>query len=117
MSDEIFLWSWRNREHLAKHGVDPAEARFVVENVQPPYPQWLGEKKFNVWGSTRSGRLLQVIFVTVPTEDVQAEEYAELERHERMAVAAGARGVRIIHARELTNNEKRRRKRYRRGRS
>jgi len=62
----------------------------VVEAATPPYPEARGDNKFRVVGRGTGGRFIQVIYV--PDED-------------------GA--IYVIHARPLTENEKRR---YRKGR-
>ncbi len=77
-----------NEEHLAAHGVDPTEA--VVLGARAPFPLVQAAEKYLVWGPTQNGRLLQVVFVLDPDDSVF-----------------------VIHARDLTEAEK---KRYRRRR-
>jgi uncharacterized DUF497 family protein len=86
-----FRWNDWNKNHIAQHGVDPEEAEEVVEEARPPYPIEEADRKFLVWGPGRGGRLLQVIFVV----DEDGTLY-------------------VIHARLLTENEKRRHRRARR---
>jgi len=52
----IFLWSPRNEDHIDKHDVSPPEAGAVVENAAPPYPEFVGDEKWSVWGITGAGR-------------------------------------------------------------
>jgi len=52
---------------------------------RPPYPKKIDDDKWLVWGRGRGGRFLQVIFVLDPDDTVF-----------------------VIHARPLTDNEKRR---------
>ena len=85
-----FRWNEWNESHLSKHGVDPQEAEEVVRKARPPYPLAGADEKSLVWGPTAEGRMLQVVFV-IDEED----------------------SVFIIHARPLTDKE---RKRYRRRR-
>jgi uncharacterized DUF497 family protein len=82
-----FRWNEWNESHVSEHGVEPAEAEEVVR-ARPPYPLASADEKFLVWGPTAEGRFLQVVFV-MDEED----------------------SVFIIHARPLTDKEK---KRYRR---
>lgn len=103
----IFLWSPRNRAHVGKHAVECVEAEHVVRNARRPYPARAGEDKHVVWGQAEAGRFLQVIFVYVSLDDVEPDEYEQLKLHERMEIEGGAEAVRVIHARELTENEKR----------
>ncbi|HEV2295472.1 MAG TPA: hypothetical protein VGR35_16605 [Tepidisphaeraceae bacterium] len=114
MEEIIFLWSWRNVEHIGKHGVEPDEAEYVVKDAKRPYPEATGDEKWAVWGATAAGRLLQVIFVRVRIEGVEADEFQQLEWHERAALEDGEAAVRIIHARDLTDSEKRRLRRRKR---
>jgi uncharacterized DUF497 family protein len=86
-----FRWNEWNRDHISEHGVRPEEAEFVVRNARPPYPEERGDDKWRVWGKTSSGRLLQVVFVLDPDETIY-----------------------VIHARRLTDREK---KQYRRRRN
>jgi uncharacterized protein len=86
-----FRWNAWNIEHVAKHGVSPAEAEGVVRTARRPYPEAREDDKWRVAGRGIGGRWLQVIFVFDP-EDM----------------------VYVIHARPLTEREKRReRKRMR----
>jgi uncharacterized DUF497 family protein len=78
-----FRWNDWNEGHISEHGVDPWEAEEVVREARPPYPLASAEGKFLVWGSTAEGRFLQVVFV-VDEED----------------------SVFVIHARPLTDKEK-----------
>jgi uncharacterized DUF497 family protein len=87
-----FRWIEWNTVKVASHGVTPADAEYVVETAVAPYPQYREDGKYLVWGPTRAGRLLQVVYVL--DEDA---------------------GVFVIHARPLTDREKRRRQRRRRG--
>ena len=79
-----FRWIEWNIDHLAKHGIAPEEAEEVVLGASGPYPRRIGGQKLAVWGPGRGGRLLQVIFVL----DDDGTAF-------------------VIHARELTDREKR----------
>ena len=81
-------WSW---EHVQKHGVDPEEAESVVSHAAQPYPFRRGDGRWLAWGRGRGGRLVQVVFV-IDDDD----------------------SVFIIHARPLTEREKRRYRRQKR---
>jgi len=80
-----FRWNRWNEEHIRRHGVEPEEAEEVVFGAGSPYPLVQSEERYLVWGSTDDGRLLQVVFVI--DEDGT---------------------VFVIHARLLTDKEKRR---------
>ena len=86
-----FRWNEWNIEHIGSHGVDPEEAELVVRQAQQPFPLRYPEEKFLVWGRGRGGRFLQVIYV--------------LDDDDRAYV---------IHARPLTEREKRQFRRRRR---
>jgi uncharacterized protein len=83
-----FRWNDWNIEHIAGHGVSPQEAERAIRAASRPYPRKIQEDKWLVWGRGRGGRLLQVIFV-------MDEDYA----------------IYVIHARPLTEQEKRRHRR------
>jgi uncharacterized DUF497 family protein len=102
----IFAWDNQNRDHIATHAVTPEEAKYVVDHAKPPFPQDVGDDKFRVWGRTRDGRYLQVIYVLksqsqVSYESIDAIEWELLARDPRAKVA------RIIHAMDLTDDMKR----------
>lgn len=86
-----FRWIDWNRDHVAGHGVGWEEAEMVVRQTRPPFPQQLGDDKLLVVGQGHGGRFLQVIYVREP-EDM----------------------VFVIHARPLTDREKRRYRRRKR---
>lgn len=83
-----FRWNAWNEEHLASHGVHPAEAEEVVLGARSPFPLGQADEKYLVWGPTKDGRLLQIVFV--------------IDRDD---------SIFVIHGRPLTEAEK---KRYRR---
>jgi uncharacterized DUF497 family protein len=80
-----FRWVAWNTEHIAAHGVGPGEVEEVVETARSPFPRRIEDDKWFVWGSTSGGRLLQVVFVLDDDGTVF-----------------------VIHARDLTDSEKRR---------
>ena len=80
-----FRWNPWNLEHIAGHGVSPEEAEQVVLRAERPYPQARADGKWCVVGRGHGGRWLQVIYVF-----------------------DAAHAVFIIHARPLTDREKRR---------
>lgn len=84
-----FRWNQWNIDHIAKHGVAPEDVEMVVHGAKRPYPLHREDDKWLVWGRGRGGRLLQVVFVL----DEDGTVY-------------------VIHARPLTEKEKRR---WRRG--
>jgi uncharacterized DUF497 family protein len=91
--DVEFVWNSDNVEHVGKHGLSPREAEYLVEHAQPPYPQMIGDEKRIVVGRLADGRYAQVIYV--PSRSVRGAVF-------------------VIHARELTQPEKRRLRRRKR---
>ena len=83
-----FRWIDWNQEHVTEHGVDPQEAGIVVRQARSPYPRKIKEDKWLVVGRGRGSRLLQVIYILDPDKTVF-----------------------IIHARPITERERRRLKR------
>jgi len=80
-----FRWNDWNREHATRHGVTEEEAEMVVEQARPPYPEDLGHDKWIVCGRGSGGRFLQAVYVIDPDGTFY-----------------------VIHARPLTDTEKRR---------
>ncbi|HKA06525.1 MAG TPA: hypothetical protein VKD71_04655 [Gemmataceae bacterium] len=86
-----FRWNDWNVEHIGSHGVSPEEAETVVRDAANPFPRKIEDDKWLVWGRGSGGRFLQVIFVLDPDDTIY-----------------------VIHARPLTEQEKRRLRRRRR---
>jgi uncharacterized DUF497 family protein len=102
----VFAWDDVNREHIAKHGVSPEEAEDVVRGAETPFPQTIEDDKLVVWGTTASGRHLQVIYVLKTADEVP---YESLSMEDWMGVEAGdvIEVIRVIHAMDLTPRMKR----------
>ena len=80
-----FRWNEWNVEHIAQHGVSPGEVERVVQSARRPYPLVRPDDKWLVIGRGSGGRWLQVVYVFSPEDRVF-----------------------VIHARPLTEREKRR---------
>lgn len=102
----IFSWDDVNRDHIARHGVSPEEAEYVVCRAENPFPQTIEDDKLVVWGTTESGRHLQVIYVFKSPDEVS---YESLAVEDWMSIEAGevAMVIRVIHAMDLTERMKR----------
>lgn len=83
-----FRWNAWNLDHATKHGVSREEAERIVENARPPDPEERGDDKWRVVGRGQGDRWVQVIFLV----DDDGSIY-------------------VIHARPLTDHEKRRHRR------
>ena len=84
-----FRWNEWNIEHVGRHGVTPQVAEEVVQAARGRYPRRIGEDKLLVWGMSEQGEMLQVVFVL----DEDGSIY-------------------ILHARPLTEREKRHYRRH-----
>lgn len=107
----IFAWDEWNIDHIGRHQVTPLEAEFVIDGAAAPWPEQKGDDKLLVWGPTRMGRLLQVIFVLKGPDEIEFEsltidEWADLTDEDRV--------VYVVHAMELTPAMKRLYRRRRR---
>ena len=49
----LFRWNEWNRDHIAKHGVEPDEAEYVVEHAGNPYPRREADNKYRYAGRPR----------------------------------------------------------------
>lgn len=108
----IFSWDEWNIDHIAKHGVEQDEAEFVVEHAAPPFPAESADGKSVVWGQTRDGRYLQVIFVHRSEDEV---DFESLTFEDLLSLEDGGGPViYVIHAMDLTPRMKRQ---YRRRKS
>ena len=88
--DYEFRWNEWNLKHIAVHGVLPHEAEEVVRLARRPYPRREGKRKYRVRGQTIDGQYLQVFYVIGPDGMLY-----------------------VIHARPMTENEKRQLRRER----
>jgi hypothetical protein len=100
----IFIWNDDNVDHIAKHGVTPDEAEYVVDHAKPPFPRAAGDGKFIVWGRAAYGSYLQVGFVFLPDERV---DVGLLDPFQLLDFQAGAEVVYVFHAMPLTDDQKR----------
>jgi len=80
-----FRWNDWNVEHIGMHGVSSDEVEMTVRCAHSPFPRKIEDDNWLVWGRGQGGRLLQVIFVLDEDDTVF-----------------------VIHARPLTDKEKRR---------
>lgn len=80
-----FRWNAWNIDHATRHHVGIREAEAIVARARSPYPEYRGDEKWRVVGRGAGGRLVQVVYLI----DVDGAAY-------------------IIHARDLTDKEKRR---------
>jgi len=87
----VFRWNVWNLEHATKHGCTIDEIEQVVNAARAPYPEYSGDEKWLVRGQGLGGRYIQVIYLVEPEPEVY-----------------------VIHARPLTDVEKRRHRRRRR---
>jgi len=97
-----FIWDDWNSEHATRHGVTIAEIEHVVAHARKPWPMPQGDNKFLVRGVTRTGRYVQVVYVL--ESDAEAIDYAQVDFLE---LAEIANAFYVIHARPLTEDEKR----------
>lgn len=84
-----FRWNEWNIEHIAKHGISPEEAELAIRSAKRPFPRRVEDDKWLVWSRGTGDRPIQVIFVFDEDDTIY-----------------------VIHARPLTDSEKRR---FRRG--
>lgn len=85
-----FRWNAWNIEHVAEHGVSPKQVEWVVRTVRWPYPEGRVNGEYCIRGADRGGLLLQVIYVLDPDGTIY-----------------------VIHARPLTDREKKQLRRRR----
>jgi uncharacterized DUF497 family protein len=100
----LFAWDYRNRQHIAEHGVQPEEAVEIARIETRFYPESIGSGKWRTRGRTDSGRWLQVIFVYRAVDEIDLEM---LDPADRLALAELDVVGYIIHARDLSAREAR----------
>ena len=107
----IFIWDEFNEAHIGEHGISPAEAMQVVRAAEPPFPQLIEGAKRLVWGRTDAGRFLQVIYALREPDTI---DLFSLGDSDRLALEDGEEARYILHARDMTDSEKRQLRRRRR---
>src|SRR5436309_2701072 len=97
----VFAWEERNFDHIAKHGVAPGEAEYVVEHASKLFPREIGDGKWVVWGRTEAGALLQVVFSYRSAEQA---DFESLTLEDLIDVSEGEAGevIYVVHAMPLT---------------
>jgi uncharacterized DUF497 family protein len=100
------FWDGPSRDHIAKHGVTSEEVNYVLAHSHSPFPEEIGEGKYWVRGQTQAGRFLQVIFVY---RRIETLDWQVLDWEDRLVLLEEEADevVYVIHARELTDREKR----------
>ena len=88
--DDGFRWNDWNIEHIAQHGISPPQAEHVVILAKSPWPSYEGDGRWLVRGQDANGLYLQVVYLVDPAETLY-----------------------VIHARPLTDREKRQMRRRR----
>lgn len=83
-----FRWIDWNIEKVHGHGLAASDVEYVINTARRPYPKPIGNEKWLVIGKTRTGTVIQVIYLA--------------DSDERLFV---------IHARPLTRNERLRQRR------
>ncbi len=101
----IFSWDDWNTDHIAEHGVDEGEAEYVVTHARPPFPREIGDEKYLVWGRSREGRYLQVVFVYRSPGEVDYESIGLPELLELTEESAGRGVYRPCHGVDPENEE------------
>jgi uncharacterized DUF497 family protein len=80
-----FRWNRWNTDHIAEHGIEPAQAEYVVNHPRRGFPRFLGDGRYLAVGQDAGGLYMQAIYVFSPPGVVY-----------------------VIHARPLTDGERRR---------
>jgi hypothetical protein len=75
----VFAWDDWNKEHVKKHGSNEADARFIVEHAEAPFPREIGDGKYLVWGKTSAEIFVEVIFAFRLPEDLEFASLTFLE--------------------------------------
>jgi uncharacterized DUF497 family protein len=99
----MYQWKVGNQEHVAKHSVTQEEAEYVIDHARPPFPREIGDQERLVWGQTQAGRYLQVIFIYLEDDEV---DYESMTLAERLRFTDGEEVMMVIHARDLTRDQK-----------
>jgi hypothetical protein len=81
--ERVFRWNQWNVDHIAEHVVLPEEAELVVSAARRPWPEYIGEDKWRVWGQTPEGRYLQVIYIFDPPGVIFAIHARDLDEREK----------------------------------
>jgi uncharacterized DUF497 family protein len=89
--NEGFRWNDWNVEHNAEHGIVTEQAEYLVLTARSPWPSYEGDDRWLVRGQDQAGRCLQVAYLIDPEGTIY-----------------------VIHARPLTDREKRLLRRRRR---
>jgi hypothetical protein len=95
----------------AEHKVSRQEVDHVLKNLEQPYPRPLGEGKYVVWGQTKPGRYLQVIFVYLSEDRIDWDALDPVDK--LLYIEGNIEVIFVIHARELNDQEKRQLRRSR----
>lgn len=108
----VFAWDDWNRAHVRKHGSTAADAAYVVEHAEPPFPREIGDDKYLIWGKSPAGRYLQVVFSFKPSEQLAFQTLSTLD-WATLIDYRGTVAIYVIHAMPMTDDQRRQLRRLR----
>jgi hypothetical protein len=63
---DVFRWNAWNVGHIGEHGILPREAEYVVEQAKRPWPRRVGDGRYRVLGTGPAGEYLHVVYIFSP---------------------------------------------------
>ena len=78
-----FKWIDWNVDHIARHGIWPEEAEWVVEQARQPYPERIGAYKYRIRGQSEAGAYLEVLYTIDPDDRIFVITARPLSERER----------------------------------
>jgi len=83
MMGDAFRWNEWNEDHIGSHGVSPEDAEYVVDHATSPYPEQIGDGKWRVRGQISTGYYIQVVYIFDPDDTVYVIHARGLSDHEK----------------------------------
>ena len=100
----VFAWDNWNKKHVTKHGSNEAEAKYIIEHAEDPFPREIGDDKYLVWGKAPSGGYLQVVFTFKVPEELEFTSLTFLD-WAKLIDYDGTVAIYVIHAMPLTSKQ------------
>jgi hypothetical protein len=100
----VFAWDEWNSQHVTKHDCNSADASYIVEHAEPPFPREIGDDKFLIWGQNTDGRYLQVVFAFKLPEELEFTSLTFLDWSALIDYQATV-AIYVIHCMPLTSRQ------------
>jgi hypothetical protein len=100
----VLAWDEWNSKHVTKHGSTVADAKYMIEHAQAPFPREIGDGKYLVWGKSKRERYLQVVFAFKLPDELESTSLTFLD-WSALIDYEGTVAIYVIHCMPMTSRQ------------